>query len=94
MRDSEQRQITDTAYYAAIDLLEEHRGHLDGLATALLDKETLDSNEVDELLKDLEPASDSSSQIGVELPRERIAATDPATEGLLRADRSDPPKPA
>jgi cell division protease FtsH len=93
MRDGEQRQITDSAYYAAIDLVEEHRAHLDRIASALLEKETLDSKEVDELLSDLEPASDSSSQIGVELPRERIAATDPATESVLRADRTDRPRP-
>jgi cell division protease FtsH len=70
LRDQEQREITDTAYAEALRLVTEHRYHLDLIASALLDKETLERDQIDALLHDLEPASNASGQIGVELPRD------------------------
>jgi cell division protease FtsH len=70
LRDQEQREITDTAYAEALRLVTEYRRHLDVIATALLDKETLERDEIDRLLHDLVPESNASGQIGVELPRE------------------------
>src|SRR6478672_3199307 len=46
LRDSEQARLTDTAYAEALRLLYKHRGSLDRLATALLEKETLLRDEV------------------------------------------------
>jgi cell division protease FtsH len=73
LRDQEQREITDQAYAEALQLVTAHRHHLDVLATALLEKETLERDEIDLLLKDLEPTSNASGQIGVELPRDGAA---------------------
>src|SRR6478672_811214 len=46
VRDEEQARLTDTAYAEALRLLYKHRGSLDRLATALLEKETLLRDEV------------------------------------------------
>ena len=70
LRDHEQREITDEAYAEALRLVSEHRRHLDRLANALLDRETLERSDIDLLLHDLKPESNASGQIGVELPRE------------------------
>jgi cell division protease FtsH len=71
LRDQEQREITDRAYDEALSLVRAHRNHLNVLAAALLEKETLEREEIDALLTDLEPASNASGQVGVELPREQ-----------------------
>ena len=68
MRDTEQRAITDEAYAEAVRLISRHRGHLDNLAQALLERETLDRPDIDRLLEGLEPESDASGLIGVALP--------------------------
>ena len=65
-RDAEQRGITDAAYRDALRLVEVHREFLDRLAQALLATETLERPEIDHLLEGLEPASNSSLDIGVE----------------------------
>ena len=77
LRDHEQREITDKAYTEALRLVLEHRRHLDVLANALLEQETLDRDEIDELLIDLQPESNASGQIGVELPRDGAGAGQP-----------------
>jgi cell division protease FtsH len=48
--DSEIKKIIDTAYRQAHKILSENRGQLDILATALMEKETLESKEIRELL--------------------------------------------
>ena len=68
MRDGEQREITDEAYAEAVRLISRHRPHLDRLAQALLERETLDRPDIDRLLEGLEPESDASGLIGVALP--------------------------
>jgi cell division protease FtsH len=64
MRDQEQARITDEAFQEAIRLIEKHRAVLDRIALALLDKETLDKDELNELLKDVEQESHSAETVG------------------------------
>jgi len=64
LRDSEQARLTDAAYEDAKRLLRKHRAALDRVAHALLEKETLDRAELQELLADVAPESYSSETIG------------------------------
>jgi cell division protease FtsH len=64
LRDSEQARLTDEAYEDAQRLLRKHRAALDRVANALLEKETLDREELDALLVDIEPDSRSSETVG------------------------------
>jgi cell division protease FtsH len=64
LRDSEQARLTDHAYDEAKRLLRKHRGALDRVAHALLEKETLDRGELGELLADVAAESQSSETIG------------------------------
>jgi ATP-dependent Zn protease len=74
LRDQQQGQLTDDAYEEAQRLLRKHRRALDRIAQALLEKETLDREELDVLLTDVEPESRSSETVGtvkvVSLPAE------------------------
>src|ERR671931_290884 len=60
LRDSEQARLTDTAFDQALHLLQKHRRALDRVALALLEKETLDKDEIGRLLADVPPESRSS----------------------------------
>ncbi len=64
LRDQEQGRLTDNAYSEAIRLLSKHRATLDRLSAALLDKETLNRRELDELLEGVEPESRASETVG------------------------------
>ncbi|HSC49400.1 MAG TPA: ATP-dependent zinc metalloprotease FtsH, partial [Gaiellaceae bacterium] len=64
LRDQEQARLTDEAYAEAIRLLTKHRPVLDRIARALLEKETLDRDELNELLDGVEPESRSSETVG------------------------------
>ncbi|MDQ4082139.1 MAG: AAA family ATPase, partial [Actinomycetota bacterium] len=64
LRDSEQARLTDDAYAEALRLLEKHRPALDRIAGALLEKETLVREELDELLADVEAESTASEMVG------------------------------
>jgi len=64
LRDSEQARLTDSAYEDAQRLLRKHRAALDRVANALLEKETLDREELDGLLADVEADSRSSETVG------------------------------
>jgi cell division protease FtsH len=64
LRDKEQGLLTDGAYEEAIRLLEKHRPALDRVAGALLDRETLNRDDLVSLLADVEPESRSSDQVG------------------------------
>jgi ATP-dependent Zn protease len=64
LRDSEQARLTDHAYEEAKRLLLKHRSALDRVAVALLEKETLDRAELEALLADVMPESQSSETIG------------------------------
>ena len=77
VRDQQQAQLTDAAYEDAQRLLRKHRPALDRVANALLEKETLDRDELDVLLADVEPDSRSSETVGtvrvVPLPADSLA---------------------
>jgi cell division protease FtsH len=64
LRDEEQARLTDTAYGEATRLLEKHRAHLDRLAAALLEKETLNRSELEQVLDGVQYESDSASVVG------------------------------
>jgi ATP-dependent Zn protease len=64
LRDAEQARLTDEAFQEAIRLLEKHRLDLDRLSAALLEKETLNKDELDELLSHVEPESRAAETIG------------------------------
>jgi cell division protease FtsH len=64
LRDSEQARLTDGAYEEAIRLLEKHRSGLDRVAGALLEKETLNREELMTLLSDVKPESHASETVG------------------------------
>ena len=65
LRDSEQAQLTDSAYAEALRLLTKHRAALDRTATALLVHETLSRDELVELFAVVEHESLSSDAVGV-----------------------------
>src|SRR4051795_1260736 len=64
LRDSEQGRLTDGAFEEALRLLQKPRPVLDRIAKALLEKETLDKDELAELVGDVEPESRSSETMG------------------------------
>jgi cell division protease FtsH len=64
LRDQEQARLTDEAYADAIRLLQKHRAVLDKIAKALLEKETLQKEELDALLADVEPELRSAETVG------------------------------
>jgi cell division protease FtsH len=64
LRDAEQARLTDGAFQEAIRLLTKYRSDLDRLSSALLEKETLNKDELDELLAHVEPESRAAETIG------------------------------
>ena len=65
MRDQEQSRLTDHAYGEALRLAAKHRGLLDRVAAALLEKETLNRDELLELFGDVAPESRAGVAVGV-----------------------------
>jgi ATP-dependent metalloprotease len=63
-RDEQQARLTDEAFEEALRLLQKHRPVLDRIANALLDKETLDKDELAQLLEGVEPESRASETVG------------------------------
>jgi cell division protease FtsH len=64
VRDDAQARITDQAYDTAVVLLRKHRATLDRLAHALLEHETLQRDEIVEVIGDVAPESHSSETVG------------------------------
>jgi cell division protease FtsH len=64
VRDQEQARLTDEAYDDAVLLVESHRRPLERLTRALLERETLNRDEVLKLLADVEPVSRASETVG------------------------------
>jgi cell division protease FtsH len=63
-RDQEQARLTDHAFGEAVRLVEKHRGALDRIAHALLEKETLVKEELEALLHDVTVESRASETVG------------------------------
>jgi cell division protease FtsH len=51
--DNEVRQMIDQAHDEALEILQEHRARLDALASALIERETIDRDEVERILADV-----------------------------------------
>jgi len=64
LRDDEQARLTDTAYNDAVRLIGKHRPALDRIAHALLERETLNRAELDELLAGVERESNAAETVG------------------------------
>jgi cell division protease FtsH len=64
LRDQEQALLTDHAFAESVRLLEKHRGALDRIANALLEKETLVQSELQALVHDIEQESHHSETVG------------------------------
>jgi cell division protease FtsH len=79
MRDAEQARLTELAYDEALRLIAKHRALLDKIANALLEKETLNRDELLELFGDVEPESRASEAVGV--PQVVAAARPQPLEG-------------
>src|SRR6266850_2114375 len=73
LRDTEQALLTDTAYAESLRLLAKHRPVLDRVAASLLEKETLDRDELAALFEGTEAGSRSSDAVGVV----RVVGADP-----------------
>ncbi len=71
MRDSEQARLTDHAFEEAQRLLTKHRRALDRVAAALLEKETIDGDELKALLSDIDTESRASETVGTVRALER-----------------------
>jgi cell division protease FtsH len=65
LRDTEQAQLTDSAYAEAKRLLAKYRVALDRVASALLEKETLSRDELVELFVGVDAESRSADAVGV-----------------------------
>ncbi len=65
MRDQEQARLTDQAYTESLRLIAKHRGLLDRVATALLEKETLNREELLAIFGDVVPESFAAEAVGV-----------------------------
>jgi ATP-dependent Zn protease len=83
VRDQEQARLTDDAYQEAVRLITKHRAALDRLADALLEKETLVRNEMQELLTDVEPESQASETVGRVVPFRSVENDNPDRPRLV-----------
>src|SRR5436309_892499 len=64
VRDAEQARLTDEAFQEALRLLQKHRAALDRIALALLEKETLDKDELAALMEGVEAESHAAETVG------------------------------
>ena len=83
LRDAEQARICDTAYADARRLVAKHRAALDSLAARLLEVETLDRREVEELLANVVQETMNAQAVG----RPRVMAA-PAPRRTHRSQES------
>jgi cell division protease FtsH len=65
LRDQEQARLTDNSYSEAVRLVQKHRAALDRIAHALLEKETLNREEIQVLFTDVPVESRSTLDVGV-----------------------------
>ena len=99
--DTEVRAIIDSCYTNAYHLLETNIDKLHRLAEALLERETVEADEVDRLLSDSSPAPADQTRpadVGRPVPDDVAAAAAKPPEGKARVNPSGlpfpPPKPA
>jgi cell division protease FtsH len=86
--DQEVRLLIDEAHDVALDILTENRPKLDALATVLLEKETLDRDEVEKFFGDIEKrrpreAEERGAGLGVTRASQKKRERRPATPGTL-----------
>jgi cell division protease FtsH len=77
--DTEIRRLIDEAHDEALEILEQHRDSLDALAAALIDRETLEKEEVAELLPGLDKRPQRNghrSGAGIAVARRSVARRD------------------
>ncbi len=79
MRDTEQARLTDHSYSEAVRLLQKHRPALDRVAAALMEKETLVREELQELFSDVEAESRAAEAVGAV---RAVQATVPGSFGV------------
>ncbi|HEU4976062.1 MAG TPA: AAA family ATPase [Baekduia sp.] len=77
IRDEEQQELAFEAQRAAYDLITSHREKLEEIAHALLDKETLERREIDEIMAGVEPVSRNRPSPAPAPGRAQIAAVTP-----------------
>ncbi|MCW3021267.1 MAG: hflB [Conexibacter sp.] len=77
IRDEEQQELAFEAQRAAYELINGHRPKLEELATALLDRETLDRGEIDTIMAGVEPVRRRPYAVPPTADRARIAAVTP-----------------
>ena len=87
--DGEIRKIIDQQYAVARKLLEDNRGKVEAMATALLELETIDADQIDDIMHDRPPRPPKPSQAG-----SGSAPTGGAAPGAGRAaaDSADAPR--
>jgi len=89
--DNEVRRLIDEAHDEALEILQDHRPKLDQLATLLVERETLEREEVERFLSDIpkRPQRDQSVRgAGLAVSRRAIRTSGrPNTPGTI------PPKP-
>jgi cell division protease FtsH len=86
--DQEVRQLIDEAHDVALDILTENRDKLDALAIVLLEKETLDREEVEKFFGDIEKrlpreAEERSAGLAVTRAAQKKRERRPTTPGTL-----------
>ena len=72
LRDDEQARLTDQAYAETVRLIAKHRGTLDRVTAELLEKETLNRQELEALLANVQPESNASERVGTPAPSETL----------------------
>jgi cell division protease FtsH len=89
--DNEVRRLIDEAHDEALEILQEHRTKLDELATRLIERETLEREEVESFLSDIAKRAQRDKSVrgaGLAISRRAIRTGDkPSTPGTI------PPNP-
>jgi cell division protease FtsH len=85
--DSEIRRLIDEAHDEALEILQGHRGSLDGLAEALIERETLEKEEVAQVLEGLvkrPQRADHRAGTGIAVARRNDRSSKPGDPGRIR----------
>ena len=92
MVDDEVKRLVDEAYAKAMVILNENRELLDRIAVALLERETIDREDLDRLMKGepLPPRVLPPEPIGAQPPSAAKPATQPARAPILGAPPAEP----